>query len=67
MIPVNKQSKSYKVQRNLWVGVRGRRRKAKTVRHTLGTTVELSPDDARTRAMEVIAQIKQGNDPDAPG
>ena len=38
MIAVNKQSKPYKVQRDLWVGERGRRRKAKTVRHTLGTT-----------------------------
>ena len=66
MIAVNKHSKSYKVQRDLWVGQRGRRRKAKTVRHTLGTTLELTLDDARTRAMEVIAQIKQGEDPNAP-
>ncbi len=66
MIAVNKHSKSYKVQRDLWVGQRGRRRKVKTVRHTLGTTLELTLDDARTRAMEVIAQIKQGVDPNAP-
>ncbi len=66
VIAVNKHSKSYKVQRDLWVGQRGRRRKAKTVRHTLGTTQELPLDLARTRAMEVIAQIKQGVDPDAP-
>jgi integrase len=66
MIAVNKDSKSYKVQRDLWVGQRGRRRKAKTVRHTLGTTQELTLDDARTRAMQVIAQIKQGVDPNAP-
>ncbi len=66
MIAVNKHSKSYKVQRGLWVGQRGRRRKAKTVRRTLGTTIELTLDDARTRAMEVIAQIKQGVDPNAP-
>jgi hypothetical protein len=45
------------VQRDLWVSERRRRRKAKTVRHTLGTTQELSLDDAR--AMQVIAQIKQ--------
>ncbi len=32
MIAGNKQSKSYKVQRDLWVGVRGRRRKVRTVR-----------------------------------
>ena len=66
MIAVNKHSKSFKVQRDLWVGQRGRRRKVKTVRHTLGTTLELTLDDARTRAMEVIAQIKQGMDPNAP-
>lgn len=38
MITVHKHTKSYKVQRDLWVGERGRRRKAKTARHTLGTT-----------------------------
>ena len=66
MIAVNKHSKSYKVQRDLWVGERGRRRKAKTVRRTLGTTNELTLDEARTRAMEVIALIKNGIDPNAP-
>ncbi|MCI0452294.1 MAG: integrase arm-type DNA-binding domain-containing protein [Candidatus Latescibacteria bacterium] len=66
MIAVNKRSKSYKVQRDLWVGERGRRRKTKTVRHTLGTTQELSLDEARTRAMQVIAQIKHGVDPNVP-
>ncbi|MDH4037165.1 MAG: tyrosine-type recombinase/integrase [Candidatus Krumholzibacteria bacterium] len=65
MVAVNKHSKSYKVQRDLWVGQRGRRRKTKTVRHTLGTTLELTLDDARTRAMEVITQIKRGVDPNA--
>jgi integrase len=65
MIAVNKTTKSYKVQRDLWVGDRRRRRKVKTVRHTLGTTDELTLDDARTLAMEVIAQIKQGIDPNA--
>ena len=66
MIAVNKHNKSYKVQRDLWVGDRRRRRKVKTVRHTLGTTEELSLDVARTRAMEVITRIKQGVDPNAP-
>ena len=66
MIAVNKKSKSYKVQRDLWVGERGRRRMAKTVRKTLGTTVERRLDDARTHAMQVIARIKQGEDPNAP-
>jgi integrase len=65
MVAVHKHTTSYKVQRDLWVGARGRRRKAKTVRHTLGTTGELSLDVARTRAMQVIAQIKNGVDPNA--
>jgi hypothetical protein len=55
MVAVNKSSKSYKVQRDLWTGQRGRRRKVKTVRRTLGTTQELTLDDARTRAMQVIS------------
>ena len=67
MIAVNKHSKSYKVQRDLWVGQRGRRRKAKTVRHTLGTTVEPTLDDARTRPMDVTALLNQGVDPNAQG
>ena len=53
MVAVNKQSNSYKVQRDRWVGQRGRRRKVKTVWHTLGTTLDLSLDDARRRAMVV--------------
>ena len=66
MIAVHKRAKSYKVQRDLWVGERGRRRKAKAVRHTLGTTQELTLDDARTRAMQVLADIRNGIDPNAP-
>jgi hypothetical protein len=63
MIAVNKKSKSYKVQRDLWVGQRGTRRKVETVRHTLGTTLELTLDDARTQPMEIISQVEQGIDP----
>jgi integrase len=66
LVAVNKSSKSYKVQRDLWRGQRGRRRLIKTVRHTLGTIDELTLDDARTRAQEVIAQIKRGVDPNEP-
>jgi hypothetical protein len=47
------------------VGQRGRRRKVKTVRHTLGTTIELTLEDARTLAMEVVAQIRRGGNPNA--
>lgn len=49
LVDVNKLSKSYKVQKELWVGERGRRRLAKTVRKTLGTTEDLTLDEARTR------------------
>ncbi len=42
MIAVHKKTKSYKVQRDLWVGEHGRRRKVKTVRRTLGTTQQLT-------------------------
>jgi integrase len=64
-VEVNKTCISYKVQRDLWVGERGRRRLAKTVRKTLGTTDDLALDTARTRALELIAQIKRGEDPNA--
>lgn len=67
MIAVNKHCKSYKVQRDLWVGQRGRRRKAKTVRHTLGTTDQMTLQEARLKASEVIIQIKNGVDPNANG
>ena len=66
MVAVNRHSKSYKVQRDLWRGQRGRRKLIKTVRHTLGTTEEMSLDEARTRAAEVIALVKRGVDPNAP-
>jgi len=66
MIAVYKHTKSYKVQRDLWVGDRGRRRKVKTVRHTLGTTQQFTLYDARTRAMQLLIEIKNGIDPNAP-
>lgn len=66
LVAVNKTGKSYKVQRDLWQGQRGRRTLVKTVRHTLGTTEELTLEEARTRAAAVIEQIKQGIDPNAP-
>jgi hypothetical protein len=66
LVAVNKSTKSHKVQRDLWRGQRGRRRLIKTVRHTLGTIDELTLDDARTRAQEVIAQIKRGVNPNEP-
>lgn len=66
LVAVNKTGKSYKVQRDLWQGQRGRKRLVKTVRHTLGTTEEMTLDDARSRALAVLDQIKRGIDPNAP-
>ena len=57
MVAVNKTGKSYKVQRDLWQGQRGRRKLVKTVRHTLGTTEELTLEEARTRAAAVGRRV----------
>ncbi|MEL6450577.1 MAG: integrase family protein [Pseudomonadota bacterium] len=65
LVAVNKTGKSYKVQRDLWQGQRGRRRLVKTVRHTLGGTEEMSLEEARDRAEGVIRLIKAGTDPNA--
>lgn len=48
LVAVNKTGKSYKVQRDLWQGQRGRKVLVKTVRHTLGGTEEMTLDDARS-------------------
>lgn len=66
MVAVNKRSKSYKVQRDLWQGQRGRRTLVKTVRHTLGSTEDLTLDQARLKAEDIIRLIKRGVDPNAP-
>ena len=66
LVAVNKTGKSYKVQRDLWQGQRGRRKLVKTVRHTLGSTDEMTLEDARNRAEDVIRLIKSGVDPNAP-
>ena len=65
ILAVNKNSMSWKVQADLWQ----RRQLVKTVRHTMGTTQELTLDAARVRAQEILAQIRRGidpNNPDAP-
>jgi integrase len=67
MVCVNKRSKSYKVQRDLWRGHRGQRTLIKTVRHTLGSTDALTLEEARTKAEELIRKIKLGVDPNDPG
>jgi integrase len=66
MLVVNKNCKSYKVQRDLWTGQRGRRTLGKTVRLTLGTTDDMTLEQARDKAEDVIRQIKRGVDPHAP-
>ncbi|MEM9204764.1 MAG: integrase family protein [Pseudomonadota bacterium] len=66
LVAVNKGSKSYKVQRDLWQGPRGRKVLVKTVRHTLGGTEEMTLNEARSRALAVLDQIKRGIDPNAP-
>ena len=63
MVAVNKNSKSYKIQKDLWTGDVGRRRLVKTVRRTLGAVGKLSVKDARREAMRVIASIQDGVDP----
>ncbi|MCB1512525.1 MAG: hypothetical protein KDJ36_16620 [Hyphomicrobiaceae bacterium] len=63
---MNKLSKCYKVQRDLWQGQRGRRTLIKTVRQTLGTTDEPTLERASLKAEDVIRQIKLGGDPNAP-
>lgn len=65
MVAVNKRSKTYKIQRDLWQGPRGRRQLVKTVRRTLGSTEEMSLEDARTEATRLLQQIKLGVDPNA--
>ena len=66
LVAVNKTGKSYKVQRDLWVGPRGRKVLVKTVRHTLGGTEEMTLDDARSKATAMLDLIKRGIDPNAP-
>jgi len=66
MVVVNKHSTSFKVQRDLWTGEKGRRRKVKTVRHTLTTTEKMTMDEIRTLARQVLDQIKNGVDPNVP-
>jgi hypothetical protein len=64
LLAVNAHSRSWKVQRDMRTGVPGR--PVKTVRHTLGSVDELTIDEARSRAQEVIAAIKRGVDPNHP-
>lgn len=62
ILAVNKTSKTWKVQRDLWRD----RRLVKTVRHTLGSTDEISLKSAREQAGEILRQIRAGIDPNEP-
>lgn len=66
IVAVQKSGKTYKFQRDLWRGQRGRRQLIKTVRVTLGTTEERTLEEARLKAEDLIRQIKLGIDPNAP-
>lgn len=50
-VAVNKKSKSYKIQADLYVGERGRKTLVRSVRVTLGRTDELTLDEARAKAI----------------
>ncbi len=63
MVAVNKRSKSYKIQKDLWTGDLGQRRLIKTVRRTIGSVDDLTVKDARSEAMRLIASIHEGEDP----
>ena len=63
MVVVNKRSKSYVVQRDLWQGPRGHRRLVGTRRVLIGRVSEILLKDARTQAREVIALLARGEDP----
>lgn len=65
MVAVNKHSKSYKVQKDLWRGAMSHRRLVKTVRKTLGRTDKLPLKTARRQAMILFANIDDGIDPNA--
>lgn len=68
MVVFNAKSKTYKVQRDLYGerGVDGRKRLVGTRKVALGTTDELSLEDARDGARGVIAAFKRGEDPRRP-
>ncbi|WP_415182516.1 tyrosine-type recombinase/integrase [Phaeovulum sp.] len=66
LVAVNKTCKSYKIQADLWQGVRGRKKLIRTVRHTIGTTDQFSLVEARSSASDILSMIRRGNDPFPP-
>lgn len=65
-LQVNRASKSFKIQADLYTGERPRRRLVRTVRRTLGRVGGMTLDDARAQTMTLLADIKRGIDPNAP-
>ncbi|SFO22338.1 protein of unknown function [Roseovarius lutimaris] len=62
-VAINKQSKTYKVKADLWVGTPGQRKKVRSINQAFSGTQELSLREARTKASVYLAQIKSGSDP----
>lgn len=63
MVAINKTTKSFKIQADLYVGDPGRKVKVKTVRKTLGLFGQISLKDAREEATKCMSMIKKGIDP----
>lgn len=63
LVAVNQRGMSYKVQKDLWVGEKGQRKLAKTVRRTLGEVGKVSVREARRLALEALSEIGAGVDP----
>jgi integrase len=63
VVVVNKTSKSYMVQRDVWKGERGNRCLVGTRRVLIGRTGAMSLKEARDKARDVIAQMARGEVP----
>lgn len=60
---VNKEKSSYKIQADLWVGSAGRKKKIRSIRHTIGLVNEISLKTARNEAKILLGRIHNGEDP----
>ena len=66
MIVVNRSSKSFMVQRDVWTGERGKRRLIGTRRALIGRVGTMSLKEARDKARQEIARMARGEEPNAP-
>ncbi len=62
-VSVNKNSKTFKIKADLWVGEPGRKRKVRTITHAIQKVDEISLSSARAKASVLLNQIKSGSDP----